>query len=103
MTNSTGPASAARPPASSRRIILPSLRRLAAGAWVAAVLASTAVAASASASAGTANYSITDIGPAPATGFKISDIGAVPTPGYHSPDTTDTPVSAVEVGDVKSR
>ena len=101
MTNSTGPTSEARPPASSRRIILPSLRRLAAGAWLAAVLASTAVAASAS--AGTAHYSITDIGPAPATGFKISDIGAVPTPGYHSPDTTDTPVSAVEVGDINSR
>ena len=103
MTRSTGAIGAARPPASSPRIIPPCLRRLAAGAWLAAALASTAGAASASASAGVSPYSITEIGPAPATGFHISDIGAVPTRGYHSPDTTDAPASAVEVGDINSR
>lgn len=101
MTSATGPTGAAKPPDSSRRITPPSLRRLAAGAWLAAVLASTAVAASAS--AGTAPYSISDIGPAPATAFKVSDIGAVPTPGYRSPGTTDAPASAVEVGDLNPR
>lgn len=101
MTNSAGPTGAARPPASSPRIIPPRLRRLAAGACLAGALASTAGAASAS--AGAAPYSITEIGPAPATGFNISDIGAVPTPGYQSPNTTDAPASAVEVGDIKSR
>ena len=101
MTPFTGHTSAARPPASSRRIVRPSLRRLAAVAWLAAALASSAVAASAS--PGTAHYSITDIGPAPASGFKISDIGAVPAPGYHSPDTTDAPASAVEAGAINSR
>ena len=101
MTDPTSATCATRPPASSRRIIPPGLRRLAAGAWLAAVLASTASAASAS--AGAAPYSITDIGPAPATGFKISDIGAVPTLGSHSPDTSDAPASAVEIGDINSR
>ena len=103
MTDSASAVRAARRPASSRRIIPPGLRRLAAGAWLAAVLASTAGAESASASAGAAPYSITDIGPAPATGFNISDIGAVPTLGTHSPDTSDAPASAVEVGDINSR
>ena len=102
MTDSTGPISAPRPQASSPRIIPPGLRRLAAGVWLAAALASTAGAASASTSSGAAPYSIADIGPAPATGFKISDIGAVPTPGYHSPVTTDAPADGVEVGDINS-
>lgn len=101
MTNSTGPVSAARPPASNHRIIQPSLRRLAAGAWLAAALASTAGAASAS--AGAAPYSVSEIGPAPVTGFKISDIGAVPTPGYDSPDTTEALAGGVEVGSINSR
>ncbi|MXZ95906.1 MAG: hypothetical protein F4Y99_08280 [Acidimicrobiaceae bacterium] len=101
MSNSTSPIGTARPPASSSRIIPPGLRRLAAGAWLAAALASTAGAASAS--AGVVPYSITEIGPAPATGFSISDIGAVPTPGYHSPDTVDAPAEEVEVGDLNSR
>ena len=101
MTRSTNPIGAARPPASSSRIIPPGLRRLAAGAWLAAALASTAGAASAS--GGVAPYSITEIGPAPATGFNISDIGAVPTPGNRSPYPTDMPAEEVEVGDVNSR
>ena len=99
MTNYTGPISAERPPASSPRIIPPGMRRLAAGAWLAVALVLAAGAASASASAGGSPYSITEIGRAPATGFSISDIGAVPT---HSPDTTDLPASAVEVGDINS-
>lgn len=108
MTNHTSPTGAARPPTSSARIIPPRLRRLAAGAWLAAALASTAGAASASASAsaGATPYSIADIGAAPATGFKISDIGAVPTPGHHSPDTTgttDAPADGVKVGGINSR
>ena len=115
MTNYTGPTGALKPPASSPRIIPPRLRRLAAGAWLAAALASTAGAASAagaastagaasaSAAAGAAPYAITDIGPAPATGFKVSDIGAVPTPGHHSPDTTDTQADGVELDDINSR
>ena len=105
MTNDTGPTGAPRPPASSQRIIPPRLRRLAAGAWLAAALASTAGAASASASsaAGAAPYAITDIGPAPAAGFKVSDIGAVPTPGHHSPGTTDTQADGVEPDDLNSR
>ena len=103
MTNPTSSTRAARPPASSPWSILPGLRRLAAGAWLAAALASTAGAASASASAGGAPYSITEIGPAPATGFKISAIGAVPTPGYQSPDTTDAPAGTVEAGNLNSR
>ncbi len=113
MTDSTGPMRAPRPPtssprtipprtaASSPRIIPPRLRRLAAGAWLAAALASTAGAASAS--AGAIPYSVADIGPAPAAGFKISDIGAIPTPGHHSPGTTDAPADGVEVGDINSR
>lgn len=101
MTNYTGPTGALGPPASSQRIIPPRLRRLAAGAWLAAALASTAGAASAA--AGTAPYAITDIGPAPATGFKVSDIGAVPTPGHRSPGTTDTQADGVEPDDINSR
>ena len=104
MTDSTGPISAPRPQASSPRIIPPGLRRLAAGVWLAAALASAAGAASAS--AGAAPYSVADIGPAPAAGFKISDIGSVPTPGHHSPGTTgttDAPEDGVEVGDINSR
>ena len=107
MTDSTGPIGAPRPQASSPRIIPPGLRRLAAGAWLAAALASTAGAASASAGAASyAPYSVADIGPAPAAGFKISDIGAVPAPGHHSPGTTgttDAPADGVEVGDINSR
>lgn len=103
MTRSTGATGAARPPTSSRQIIPPGLYRLAAGAWLAAALASTAGAASASASAGVAPYSITEIGPAAATGFNISDIGAVPTPGNRSPYPTDMPAEEVEVGDVNPR
>jgi len=101
MTNPTSSTRAARPPASSPWSIPPGLRRLAAGAWLAAALASTVGAASAS--AGGAPYSITEIGPAPATGFKISDIGAIPTPGYQSPDTTDAPAGTVEASDINSR
>ena len=104
MTDSTGPIGAPRPQASSPRIIPPGLRRLAAGVWLAAALASTAGAASAS--AGATPYSVADIGPAPAAGFKISDIGAVPAPGHHSPGTTgttDAPEDGVEVGDINSR
>lgn len=85
MTGSTGPMGASGPPAPDPRSIRSGLRRLAAGAWLAAVLASTAGAAPAMASAGYAPYSITEIGSAPATGFSISDIGAVPTPGHRSP------------------
>jgi len=103
MTHSTGPTSATRPPASGPWSIPPALRRLAAGTWLAAMLASTAIAASASASAGTAHYSITDIGPAPAAGVKISDIGAVPTSSYRSPDTTDAQATGVKGEDVNPR
>lgn len=104
MTDYTSPTGAPRPPASSPWIIPPRLRRLAAGAWLAAALASTAEAASAS--AGAIPYSVADIGPAAAAGFKISDIGAVPTSGYHSPGTTgttDAPADGIEVGDINSR
>ena len=101
MTDSAGPTGAARPPDSTRRIIPPGLRRLTAGACLVAALASTAGAASAS--TGAAPYSITEVGPAPSTGFSISDIGAVPTPGYHSPGTTGAPARAAEVGDINSR
>ena len=103
MTRSTSATCAARPPASSPRNIPPGLRRLAAAAWLAAVLTSTAGTASASASAGVTPYSITEIGPAPATGFKISDIGAVPNLGYHSPDTADAPAGAIEDSDFNPR
>ena len=88
MTDSTGTARAAGRPASGPRIIPAGLRRLVAGAWLAALLAATAAAGTASASSGAAPYAITEIGPAPATGFKISDIGAVPTPTATPPTQT---------------
>ena len=64
--------------------------RLIAITALAAALASTTAAASASA----VPYAISDISPAPAAAFRISDVGASPTPGYNATaDSGNTPVA----------
>ncbi len=66
--------------------------RLIAVTALAAAVASSAAAAAAS----TADYSMSDIGAAPATAFKISDIGPTLTPGHIAPADSDRTPAAPE-------
>ena len=70
-------------------------------------LAATLASTTAAASANTAPYAISDIGPAPAAAFKISDIGAAPNPGYgataNSGNTPAAPEELFKISDISPR
>ena len=86
-------------------------RRLGAVTALAAALAVALAAALASSAhpavASTFDYSISDVGPAPAAVFKISDVGAAPTPGYDATGNPDNapaaPQDLFKISDISPR
>lgn len=56
---------------------------------VVTVLAVSLLSSGPGASASTSPYSMSDIGPAPATDFRISDIDPAPAAGYDATDRSD--------------